>query len=150
MKYLLCLCLLIVGCTPVAQAVPGRVTLTPVPFPTPAPTSLPRTPNPAYPAPEMFAAMAAPPTFTATWTRDQKSLQVVWSAPGFHCLWLDTQPLDCRDDSADLLLRTGGVDSAYAPHPGQVLRLIDAVGNETARAVVPARLYRVVLNWIRR
>lgn len=92
---------------------------------------------------------SAPPILTAQWTRDQNALHVVWSAPGWHCLSLDGVVLDCREGSADLLLPTGGVDHLYAPKPGQVLRLIDYGGNETARAVVPARVYRVVLNWVR-
>lgn len=89
----------------------------------------------------------ATPTLTAVW--QVNSLRVTWVAPGYHCVWLDFQPLDCRSGSADLLLRTGGVDFAYSPRAGQTLRLIDYGGNVTAQVVVPARVYRVRLGWVR-
>ena len=91
----------------------------------------------------------APPSLEAAWL-PIGGLHVRWTAPGWHCVYLDGIVLDCRNDQADLLLLTGGVDHLYAPHPGQTLRLIDASANETARVVVPARVYRVVLNWVRR
>ena len=98
----------------------------------------------------LYAVANAQSTSNLTTQWQGTALRVTWTAPGWHCLNLDSASLDCRYDSADLLLRTGGVDSAYAPRPGAILKLVDYAGNETARAVVPARLYRVILNWVRR
>lgn len=95
----------------------------------------------------LLVALQTTPNMTVVW--QARSLHVTWHAPGWHCLSLDRAVLDCRYDQADLLLPTGGVDAAYAPRPGQVLRLVDAGANETARAVVPARVFTVRAPWVR-
>jgi hypothetical protein len=83
----------------------------------------------------------------AEWT-GRYELSVIWTSPGYHCLWLDNEPIDCRNDSAALRLRARGVDSKYVPTPGATLRLIALNAQETARAVVPAR--RLFIPVIRR
>lgn len=85
-----------------------------------------------------IAAAAFAPSLTAVW--QGASLRVAWVAPGWHCLRLDGASLDCRNDSADLLLRTGGVDYLYAPRAGQVLKLFDERGIVVASVVVPIHL----------
>lgn len=143
MRWLALLCVFLVGCAPIVQAddTGPRPTLTIEPTFVLAPTNESRTPVP-YPAP--IELQATPPSLTAVW-QGAASLHVTWVAPGWHCLRLDSASLDCRSDSADLLLRTGGVDHLYAPKPGQTLRLINYGGNITAQVVVPARLYRVIV-----
>lgn len=134
MRKILLLCLLLVSCAPVAQADrhrEGRVMLTPAPYATPNPQAAPMT------------RQQATANITTQW--QGSTLYVTWHATGYHCLWLDVQPIDCRNDSVDLLLKTGGVDTKYAPRPGQTLRLIDTSGNVPAQAVVPARVYRVIV-----
>jgi len=96
----------------------------------------------------LLIALQTTPNMTVVW--QAQSLHVTWHAPGWHCLYLDRAVLDCRYDQADLLLPTGGVDAAYAPHPGQILRLVDEGANETARAVVPTRVFRLWFPAIRK
>ena len=80
------------------------------------------------------------PTLFASWPTPD-ALQVTWSAPGWHCLYLDDALLGCTSDSATLTLPVGGVDVAYAPqlHRSLVLR---GENVETARTVVPVERFR--------
>ena len=99
----------------------------------------------------LILALLTPPapTLTASW-QTHTALHVTWTAPGWHCVYLEHQSVDCRENGADLLLPTGGVDHLYAPKPGQTLRLIGYSGVVEASVAVPSRVYTVILNWVRR
>jgi hypothetical protein len=84
---------------------------------------------------------------TVVWQRD--TLHITWQAPGYHCVWIDQYPLTCGVGSGSVDLPSGGIDAAYQPREGRVLRLVDSQANETARAVVPARVFRLRLPWVR-
>lgn len=94
----------------------------------------------------LILALLAPAPLTATW-QGHSALHVTWTAPGWHCVKLDNTWLDngCGVGSKDFTLPTGGVDSAYKPDPGDVLRLYDYGGTVVASAVVPPQEWRVVL-----
>jgi hypothetical protein len=86
------------------------------------------------------------PNMTVAWQRD--TLHITWQAPGYHCVWIDQYPLTCGVGSGSVDLPQGGIDAAYQPRPGRVLRLVSADNTIPARAVVPTRVFRVVAPWV--
>ena len=95
----------------------------------------------------LLLTLQATPNMTVTWQRE--SLHITWQAPGYHCVWIDQYPLTCGVDSGSVDLPARGIDVAYQPRAGRVLRLVSADNTIPARAVVPTRVFRVVAPWVR-
>lgn len=95
----------------------------------------------------LIVTLQVTPNLTAVWQRD--TLHITWQAPGYHCVWIDRYPLTCGNESGSVDLTAGGIDTAYQPRPGRVLRLVSADSTIPARAVVPLRVFRVVAPWVR-
>lgn len=94
-----------------------------------------------------LAGGQTPATLSASWQAD--GLQVVWGAPEPGCLVLSGGPPDqlladipCSA-SGSVLLKSGGVDQAYAPQ--RYLRIELRAQADLGRALARAPTWRLVL-----
>ena len=71
----------------------------------------------------LLLTLQATPNMTVAWQRD--TLHITWQAPGYHCVWIDQYPLTCGVNSGGVDIPARGIDTAYQPRAGRVLRLID-------------------------